>query len=415
MRAVLVSSALALAATLTGCGSLPLWMITQQRSTITDHQHFTNAPIPAAHRPSPLPVATPPLALPALTSSETMEQLMERQGTVALLILRDGRVVYERYFNGRERDTLLTSFSMAKSVVALLLGQAIRDGHVRSVDDPVTRYLPELAQQDARFAQIRLRDLLAMRSGIAFEETYSRPWSEVAVFYLTPNLARAVAGLRIAEPPDQRFHYSSGDTQLLGMAIERATGRRLHQLVTDGLWQPMGAEMDASWSLDSALQGQAKAFCCLNARAIDYARLGQLMLQHGRVDGRQLVPESWIDAVLQVREHPGETADARRNIESPDQPDAAFYTWQWRRMPQGSLLATPPADAAQPAERLVPGTDFYAQGQHGQYIYVAPQQRTVVVRLGTDRRPGLWWPGLLGQLARVGTDAPASVAALSAP
>ena len=105
--------------------------------------------------------------------------------------------------------------------------------------------------------------------------------------------------------------------------------------------------------------------------------------RHGeQQDGRQLVPESWIDAVLQVREHPGETADARRNIESPDQPDAAFYTWQWRRMPQGPLLATPPADAAQPAERLVPGTDFYAQGQHGQYIYVAPQQRTVVVTWG---------------------------------
>lgn len=415
MRAAPVLSALALAATLAGCSTLPLWMLAQQRSTITDHEHFTNAPIPASRRPSPLPVATPALALPALTSSETMEQLMERQGTVALLILRDGRVVYERYFNGRERDTLLTSFSMAKSVVALLLGQAIRDGHVRSVDDPVTRYLPELAQQDARFGQIRLRDLLAMRSGIAFEETYTRPWSDVTVFYLTPNLARAVAGLRVAEPPDQRYRYSSGDTQLLGMAIERATGRRLHQLVTDGLWQPMGAEMDASWSLDSALQGQAKAFCCLNARAIDYARIGQLMLQRGRVDGRQVVPESWVDAVVQVREHPGETPDARRNIESPGQTDAAFYAWQWRRMPQGPLLATPPADAAQPAERLVPGTDFYAQGQHGQYIYVAPQQRTVVVRLGTDRRPGLWWPGLLGQLARVGTDAPASVAALNAP
>ena len=391
---------------LSGCGTLlpPAWIIGQQRTMITDHQHFDNAPIPASRQPVPLPTAPEALKLPAAPDGGDLGPWLEQQGTVALIVLRDGRIVHEQYFAGRQRDTLLTSFSVAKSVVALLLGQAIRDGHIRGIDDPVTRYLPELERQDPRFAQVRLRDLLAMRSGIAFQEKYSSPWSDVAIFYLTQDLGRAVAGLKIAEPPDQRYRYSSGDTQLLGMAIERATGQRLHQRVAQDLWAPMGAGMDASWSVDSAVLGQARAFCCLNARALDFARIGQLMLDRGRVGARQVVPAEWIDTLLTVQTHPGDDAAAQRNIELPGRPEAAFYTGQWRRLPQGPLEMRPdPASGRDPAT-LVPGTDFYAQGQHGQYIFVAPRQRTVVVRLGTDRRPGTWWPGVLGRIARSGLD-----------
>lgn len=397
--------ALLLPLALSGCSLMPpAWIIGQQRTTITDHRHFDNAPIAASRQPVVLPAATEALKLPAAPDGGELGPWLEQQGTVALIVLREGRIVHEQYFAGRQRDTLLTSFSMAKSVVALLLGQAIRDGHIHGLDDPVTRYLPELEAQDPRFVQVRLRDLLAMRSGIAFQEQYGSPWSDVAVFYLTHDLGRAVAGLRIAEPPDRRYRYSSGDTQVLGMAIERATGRRLPQLLAQGLWEPIGAGMDASWSVDSAVLGQAKAFCCLNARAVDFARIGQLMLDRGRVGARQVVPADWIDTLLAVQEHPGEDAAARRNIEDPGRPSAVFYTGQWRRMPQGRLEAVPdPASGVDPAT-LVPGTDFYAQGQHGQYIYVAPQQRTVVVRLGTDRLPGTWWPGLLGRIARSGLD-----------
>jgi CubicO group peptidase (beta-lactamase class C family) len=397
---VVVLSALA---GLSGCSNLPLWMVGQQRSQITDHQHFAATALPAAARPLPLPDAAQPLALPPdPVSGEPMEALLARQGTVALVVLRHGAVVYERYFNGRDRQTLLTSFSMAKSVVATLLGLAIRDGRIASVDDPVTRYLPELAQQDPRFADVRLHHLLAMRSGIAFDERYNVPWSDAAVFYLTPDLRRAVSRMTVVEPPDQRYRYSSGDTQLLGMVIERATGQSLGAWMDRQLWQPMGAAQDGSWSLDSALQGQAKAFCCWNARALDYARFGQLMLQRGRVGERQVVPTAWIDAMLQVRAHPGTDAAARRNIESPGTPQAVFYTWQWRRPTNAVPTATPAVDAAPDPLHMVPSEDFYAQGQHGQYIYVAPQQGTVIVRIGTDRRPDLWWPGLLGRIARSG-------------
>ena len=133
--------------TLSGCGTLlpPAWIIGQQRTMITDHQHFDNAPIPASRQPVPLPTAPEALKLPAAPDGGDLGPWLEQQGTVALIVLRDGRIVHEQYFAGRQRDTLLTSFSVAKSVVALLLGQAIRDGHIRGIDDPVTRYLPWLA------------------------------------------------------------------------------------------------------------------------------------------------------------------------------------------------------------------------------------------------------------------------------
>jgi CubicO group peptidase (beta-lactamase class C family) len=316
------------------------------------------------------------------------EATLERNGTVAFIVLQRGQVVFERYYNGHQRDGWVTSFSVAKSVVSLLLGQAIASGQIKSVDEPLTRYVPELLQRDGRFARVRLRDLLQMRSGIAFQEDYRSPFSDAGTFYLTPDLKTAVRGLRVEAEPDTRFQYSSGDTQLLGLVIERATGRPLATTLQQALWQPMGAEFPASWSMDSAAGGVTKAFCCLNARAIDFARLGQLMLDGGQRDGRQVIPASWITDSLAVRQHPGGNADTRANLQRPGR-NGAFYTWQWRRM------AVP--STAEPGWQ--PTADFFAQGFHGQYIYVAPEKQMVIVRFGRDRGNDYWWPGLMARIA----------------
>jgi CubicO group peptidase (beta-lactamase class C family) len=387
MRARLLLAAGAIAA-LSGCATLPPWMVVQGRAAITDHRHFHNAEIAPAVTPRELSAHDTPPQLPAPRNGESLESALERNGTVAFIVVQRGHIVWERYFNGHRRDSVGTSFSVAKSVVSLLLGQAIADGKVASVDDPVTRYLPELRERDPRFERVRLRDLLQMRSGVAFDEDYQKPWSDAAVFYLTPDLRAAVHGLRIETDPDTRLKYSSGDTQLLGMVIERATGQPLARYLEQRLWQPMGAEYPASWSQDSATSGVTKAFCCLNARAIDFARLGQLMLDRGRVDGRQVLPQSWIDDSLMVREHAGADAATRANLQRPG-PRAAFYTWQWRRMP------APAAD-----ELGVSATDdFYAQGFYGQYVYVAPAKQMVIVRLGRDYGSDFWWPGLMARIA----------------
>lgn len=380
---------LAAAAALAGCDTLPMWMVVQGRSQITDHRHFDNAPIAASTAPQPWARAPQPLRWPGGVSTEAMEQQAAADGTVALLVAQRGRIVYERYFNGYDAGSVATSFSMAKSVVSLLVGIAIDEGRIAGVDEPVTRHVPELLASDPRFAKITLRHLLSMRSGIAFDEGYGSPFTEAARFYLTPDLKREVARLRIEGEPDRAHAYKSGDTQLLGLVVERAVGMPLAAYAQSRLWQPLGAVHDASWSLDSRAGGVARAFCCLNARAEDYLRIGQLVLQQGQWQGRAIVSRAWLERSTAAQSGlPGDDDAARRNIERPGRPQQAFYAWQWRRRP------LPGSQPPQPAPAI------YAQGLYGQILLVDPATQTVALRLG--QRPGeRHWPTWLDEVARL--------------
>jgi CubicO group peptidase (beta-lactamase class C family) len=223
----------------------------------------------------------------------------------------------------------------------------------------------------------------------------SASFAEAAKFYLAPSIPEQVAKLRIASAPNQRYSYQSGDTQLLAMAIERAMGQSWAALVQSRLWQPMGAEYSASWSLDSQASGVARAFCCLNARAVDYLRFGMLMLGEdgvpGRHKGRQIVPADWVMQMTAAQAGlPGADDAAQRNIESPGTRLMAYYAWQWRRMPTLPVSVTdrPPSD------------DFFAEGLHGQLLYISPATQTVVLRLGRDWGAVNWpeWMSLLTRL-----------------
>ena len=382
--------AVALSLGLSSCSAPPGWMVLQGKSAITDHRHFDNAPIVKAPLPAALPSAPAPLQWPDGLAQDAAERLLAENGTVAFIVIRRGAVVYERYFNGYARDTVTTSFSMAKSVVSALLGIAIGEGRIASVDEPVTRYLPELRGNDRRFDRITLRHLLAMRSSIAFEEAYRTPLSEAARFYLGPDLRAEVAKLKIEGEPDRAYRYLSGNTQLLAMVVERATGMPIARYLESRVWQPMGAEFDASWSLDSAASGVARAFCCLNARAVDYARFGLVFLNGGRFHGRQIVPAAWVAQSTAAQSLSGSDDAARRNIERPDSANPTFYAWQWRRMPAAASATTTPR---------LPGNDFYAQGLYGQVLYIAPGTDTVVLRLGS-RWGEVPWPAWMGRVAR---------------
>ena len=386
--AVGLGLALVLAA-LGGCASLPLWMVAQGQSQITDHRHFDNAPLARAAQPQPWPAAPAALRWPGGLDRSSAEADLAAHGTVALLVLRRGELVYENYFNGYAADSIATSFSMAKSVVSLLLGIAIDEGRIAGVDEPVTRWLPELLANDPRFGRITLRHLLMMRSGIQFDEGYRSPFTEAARFYLAPDLRREVARLRIEGEPDQAYAYKSGDTQLLGMVVERAVGQSLARYAQQRLWQPLGAQHDASWSLDSTASGVARAFCCLNARAVDYLRLGQLLLNDGLWGGQRIVSAQWLrDSTAAQVGRPGRSDADQRNIERPGAPQAAFYAWQWRRRP---LPGLPP---------LQPGGMVYAQGLHGQFLLIDPASQTVVLRLG-QRTGARHWPGWMEALLRL--------------
>ncbi len=376
-----------------GCSNLPGWMLWQRKAAVTDFQHFDNAPVLRAEQASELPPAGKenPLRLPAMADGEIFPKMLERTGTTAFIVIRHGQIVMEQYFNGGAHDTVMPSFSVAKSIVATLLGIALSEGSIGSIDDAVTLYLPELAKRDARFSQVRLRQLLEMRSGIDFEEEYKTPWDDAAVFYLTEDIAAEVRDLGIERNPDEAFHYSSGDTQILGLVIQRATGMPLPLYLQQKIWQPMGAAYDASWSLDSREHGNAKAFCCLNASAVDYARFGQLILHEGKLGERQIVPAEWIRNSVAVRQHPGSNTASRWNIENPGTRKAAFYTWHWRRFP----LPDVSADSG-----MKPSPDIYAQGLLGQYVYIAPEADMVIIRLG-KRNGKTRWPSLFHDIAEL--------------
>lgn len=302
----------------------------------------------------------------ALTEGDDLDTLLDRTQTSALLVLHDGVLVHEWYGPDSGRETLHTSFSMAKSFVSTLVGLAIDDGFIDSVDDAVTDYVPELLERDARFGEISLEHLMTMSSGIAYVEL-GTPWSDDATTYYSPDLRAAALATVIDEPPGERWLYNNYNPLLLGMVLERATGTSVSDYMSRALWQPLGAEGDASWSLDSEASAFEKMESGINARAVDYARFGRMVANGGVVDGEQVVAQQWL-----------RDATALDTASDP----AEHYQYFWWVYPRDGAAA-----------------DYAARGNFGQYIYVAPDEEVVIVRLGRTTG-GVDWPALLGELAR---------------
>jgi CubicO group peptidase (beta-lactamase class C family) len=320
---------------------------------VGDQFRFPSRAIPAGVEPSPLPSGTElDLSSIAGPTGGSVEELLGDTDTLAFLVVHDDTLVAERYFEDARRDTLQTSFSVAKSFLSTLVGIAIDDGAIHSVTDPVTEYVPELAQRDSRFDQITLQDLLTMSSGIRYEEqSLPLPWGDdVNTYYATDLRDLALNGTQIERAPGQEWHYDNYNPLLLGLVLERATGMSVSEYMAGRLWQPLGAEVDATWSLDSDADGFEKMESGLNAAPVDYARFGELFLHGGRWNGTQILSSGW------VRE-----ATAADTSTDP----AAHYQYFWW------------IDTARPGR-------FYALGNLGQYIYVAPDADTVIVRFGSD-------------------------------
>lgn len=227
---------------------------------------------------------------------EAFDAFLEQGGTQALIVIQDDAVLYERYFNGVQRDTLLTSFSTAKSFDSALVGIALAEVYIASVDDPITDYLPELTERDERFTQITIRHLLRMASGMAYQAF--RPLlfnsDDILTSYYPDQRKAALEFSRIVDPPGNYFSYNKYHPQLLGLIIERATGMSVTDYMQQKLWGLVGMEFEGSWSLDSEESGFEKMEAGLNARAIDYAKLGRLYREQGSWNGTQVVPAGWV-------------------------------------------------------------------------------------------------------------------------
>jgi CubicO group peptidase (beta-lactamase class C family) len=327
--------------------------------------------------PSPLRRAA---AEPAITyrferESRTLDGYLARHPATGLLIARGNTILVERYQYGRRDTHRFTSWSMAKTITAMLVGIAIHEGRIRSIDDRPDAYVPELAGTE--YGRTPILHLLTMSSGVKFTENYSGR-DDVALLVMDtfqgggPGGPSAVVGFNERlRRPGTGFSYASAETQVLGLVLRAAVGRPLADYLSDRIWRPMGAEADATWLIDNA--GMESAYCCVNAVLRDYARLGLLLAHDGRLGRRQIIPSPWVHAATTV---PADSWHLK--------PYAAtryfgygYQTW---------II---------PGERRM----FALLGVHGQAIYVDPASKLVLVHTavrklpvdpGTDELHALW-------------------------
>lgn len=287
----------------------------------------------------------------------------ERTRTTGLLVIKDGVIVHEDYYRGASEGDRFTSWSVAKSFVATLVGMALEEGRISDLDDPITDYVPEL--EGTGYQGVPIKHVLQMASGVDFDETYNEQFSDINLFFWKAFVfGRSTDAIMTdygsAGPSGEVFHYISIDTQALGMLLRNLYDQSIPTLLEEKLWQPLGMEGDAYWNLDSDNgEGRAIAFCCLNAHLRDYARLGQLYLQQGQWQGKQLISGDW------VQEATTPEAPFLEPGASPYRYGDRGYQYQW----------WVPEDY----ER-----EYFAAGVWGQYIYVSEPDNLVIVRTAAD-------------------------------
>lgn len=338
-------------------------------SRYDDWKRFPNRPVQAGDTPLSFDNVETDIFDDFTIDDTPLGGFLEASDTTAFIVLHNGVVLYEGYFNGSNREAIQSSFSVAKSFTSTLVAIAIQEGFINSLDDPVTRYIPELAERDVRFGDITLRHLLMMTSGLRFEREDDNPFSDDFITSHSTDLRRAALQTEIIEEPGQRFHYNDYNPQLIGIVLERATGMPVSEYLATRLWGPMGAEADGSWDLDSKRSGFERMSVGINGRAIDFAKFGQLFLEGGKRNGLQIVPEEWVQ---QVRDGSGAIYTERAE-------HAYYYLNYWW------------LDVERDA--------YYAEGNFGQWIYIYPAADLVLVRNGMSTG-GVYWTGLLGEIAQ---------------
>lgn len=293
---------------------------------------------------------------------DDLDQFLEESGTQGFIVIQDNAILYEKYYNGADQQTTVTSFSVAKSFTSILIGIAIEEGFIQDVHDPITDYLPELLERDPRFEQISIRDLLLMSSGIEYAEFPFLNGDDAKTYYYPDLRALALEETAIVGEPGEGFLYNNYHPLLLGLILERATGQPVSQYLSEKIWSPMGAEFSGSWSLDE--NGFEKMESGINGRAIDFAKFGYLVLNEGNINDQQIVPQTWIQEATR--------SDPQRNgsyypTDFHENLPGGFYKYMW----WGKSRDAEAQD-----------DDISAIGNHGQFIYVSPSRNLIIVRHG---------------------------------
>lgn len=318
---------------------------------IDDNKIFEERVIPATN-PQRWPVSK---KFNAVYLPEAFLKKQEDLKMAAFLVVCHDSLRQEYYAENYGPGSLTNSFSVAKSVVSMLIGAAIREGFIKSVDQPVADFLPEFKEGEK--SKITLKHLLTMSSGLNWDESYSNPLSMTTEAYYGDDLKSLINRLEVETEPGKEFIYKSGNTQILAFVLEAATSMNLSDYAASRLWRRIGAEKNAEWSLDKK-EGHEKAYCCLYSNARDFARLGQLYLKNGVWNGDTIVDPNYVKASLAPTGLPDKLTGTPGD----------FYGYQWWLLPDYHGLDI-----------------FYARGILGQYIIVIPEKEMVIVRLGEKR------------------------------
>lgn len=275
---------------------------------------------------------------------KAFEDFLTEQKVAGILILQDGKIRSERYESGHSESNRWSSLSVAKSVTSTLLGVAIKDGYIKSVDDYVTDYIPDL--KGSAYDSVTIRHLLTMTTGIRWNENYTDPDSDIAGFStdsIEPGMNATVSYMRrlpAEAEPGKKWVYSTGETHLLGVLVSSATHQTLSHYLSSKIWIPYGMEQTATWTLDRT--GQELAGCCLQMTLRDFARFGQFVLEGGRINGESIVPDDWFKTAT--------------HIQVPLWPGGGYGFGWW----------------------IIDGNSFEALGIHGQMIHIDPSRQLVI-------------------------------------
>lgn len=308
---------------------------------LEDYKEFENRTLPKSTNPQPWAIHQ---NYNVVELSERLLNNHQETGTVAFLIIKNDSIWHESYYDGFSETSKSNSFSMAKTIVSAALGKAIQLGNVKSLDQKVIDFIPEL---NGKYAQkVTMGDLSSMSSGLRWDESYYSPFSVTTRAYFDDQLEDLLVNLPVNDEPGVRYKYLSGSTQLLAIALQRAIGTTLTDFVSQHFWEPLGATELSLWQVDRK-EGIEKAYCCIASNARDFARFGKLYLQKGEWNGKEILPAWFVEKSVQPR--------------FTDYPEYG-YGW-WLATHEGKDI-------------------FYMRGHLGQYVIVVPEDQLIIVRLG---------------------------------
>lgn len=309
---------------------------------LEDYKEFDNEEV-ANGTPQPWPNH---LEYNSVKETDALKKMNTDLGTIAYVIIKNDSIWFENYYDGFDENSKSNSFSIAKSYVSGLMQKAIEQGHIKSLEQPVGDYFPEFSEGKA--AKMTVGDLSTMSSGTNWDEAYYSPLSITTRAYFDDNLEKVILGLKMDDEPGQKFKYASGDTQLLAMVIEKATGKKLYDYLSETFWKPLGSENSTLWQVDSEANDLVKAYCCIASNAKDFARYGRLFKDHGKWNGKQILDSAFVAKSI-----------------VPRFPDGPEYGYGWWLIQDYN------------------GRDFFMMRGHlGQYVIVQPEDNVIIVRLG---------------------------------